>query len=171
MNNFAALLFFSKPNVSRVPVRKICRFQSKCSPLCKNYFKFIIDVHIDGQEYENDIMQNHFSSVTVLTLFLHTWLRESCFRCDGSSTIHTGFLFLCNILNRGIFRFFFLYVLYSTLLHLSPLRFHCVGGCWDRIQDCCDFGHWQSDALTTQQDLIHTQLDLIHAQLDLTHPF
>ncbi len=29
----------------------------------------------------------------------------------------------------------------STLLHLPPLRFHCVRGCWDRTQqDCCDFG-------------------------------
>jgi hypothetical protein len=28
-------------------------------------------------------------------------------------------------------------VLYSTLLHLLPLRFHCVEGCWDRtLQDC-----------------------------------
>jgi hypothetical protein len=27
----------------------------------------------------------------------------------------------------------FFYVLYSTLLHLPPLRFH--GGCWDRIQN------------------------------------
>ncbi len=27
------------------------------------------------------------------------------------------------------------YVQYSTLLHLPPLRFHCVGGCWDRTQD------------------------------------
>jgi hypothetical protein len=35
---------------------------------------------------------------------------------------------------------FFFCVLYSTLLHLPPLRFHCVGGCWDRTQDCCDFG-------------------------------
>jgi hypothetical protein len=34
----------------------------------------------------------------------------------------------------------FFYVLYSTLLHLLPVKFHCVGGCWDRIQDCCDFG-------------------------------
>ncbi len=34
----------------------------------------------------------------------------------------------------------FLIVLYSTLLHLPPLRFHCVGECWDRTQDCCDFG-------------------------------
>jgi hypothetical protein len=25
-------------------------------------------------------------------------------------------------------------VLFSTL----PLRFSCVGGCWDGIQDCCD---------------------------------
>ncbi len=28
----------------------------------------------------------------------------------------------------------FFYVLYSTLLHLPPLRFHCVGGCWDRTR-------------------------------------
>ncbi len=34
---------------------------------------------------------------------------------------------------------FFMYVLYSTLLHLPPLRFRCVfGGCWDRTQDSCD---------------------------------
>jgi hypothetical protein len=31
------------------------------------------------------------------------------------------------------------YVDYSTLLHLPPLRFHCVGGYWDRTHDCCDF--------------------------------
>jgi hypothetical protein len=30
-----------------------------------------------------------------------------------------------------------MYVLYSTLLHLPPLRFHCVGGCWNRTQDSC----------------------------------
>jgi hypothetical protein len=36
-------------------------------------------------------------------------------------------------INRGIFGFFVLYVLYSTT---PPLRFHCVGGCWDRTQDC-----------------------------------
>jgi hypothetical protein len=36
--------------------------------------------------------------------------------------------------------FFFMYVLYLTLPHLPPLRFHCVGGCWDRTQDSCDFG-------------------------------
>jgi hypothetical protein len=30
-------------------------------------------------------------------------------------------------------------VRYSTLLHLPPLRFHCVGGCWDRTQDGYDY--------------------------------
>jgi hypothetical protein len=35
---------------------------------------------------------------------------------------------------------FSVYVRYSTLPHLPPLRFHCVGECWDRTQDCCDFG-------------------------------
>jgi hypothetical protein len=34
---------------------------------------------------------------------------------------------------------FFIYR-YSTLLHLPPFIFHCVGGCRDRFQDCCDFG-------------------------------
>jgi hypothetical protein len=27
----------------------------------------------------------------------------------------------------------------STLLHLPPLNFHCVGGCWDQTQDSCNF--------------------------------
>jgi hypothetical protein len=34
----------------------------------------------------------------------------------------------------------FILVLYSTLLHLPPLRFLCFGGCWDRPQDCCNSG-------------------------------
>jgi hypothetical protein len=37
----------------------------------------------------------------------------------------------------GVFGFF--YLRYSTLLHLPPLRFNCVGGCWDRTQDNCDY--------------------------------
>ncbi len=37
-------------------------------------------------------------------------------------------------------RFFCIFlVLYLDLLHLPPLRFHSVGGCWDRTQDSCDF--------------------------------
>jgi hypothetical protein len=41
--------------------------------------------------------------------------------------------------SKGDF-FLDLVVLYSTMLYLPPLRFHCVGGCWDRSQNCCDFG-------------------------------
>jgi hypothetical protein len=40
----------------------------------------------------------------------------------------------------GFLDLFFMYVLYSTLIHMPPLRSHCVGGCCDRTQDCCDFG-------------------------------
>ncbi len=58
---------------------------------------------------------------------------------------------------------YFFYVLYSILLHLPPLRFHCVGGCWDRTQECCYFGHWQSDALTQSLfSALTTRLDLVH---------
>jgi hypothetical protein len=34
--------------------------------------------------------------------------------------------------------FIYFSVRYSTLLNLPPLRFHCVGGCWNRTQDSCD---------------------------------
>ncbi len=52
-----------------------------------------------------------------------------------------GCLAVNRIDNRNFFNFFFLqYVRYSTLRHLPLLKFHCVGGCWDQTQDCCDFG-------------------------------
>ncbi len=39
------------------------------------------------------------------------------------------------------FGFLFLPTLFiTTVLYLPPLRFLCVGGGWDRTQDCCDFG-------------------------------
>jgi hypothetical protein len=34
--------------------------------------------------------------------------------------------------------FFFFKIVYSTLLHLPPLRFHCADGCWDRPRDRCN---------------------------------
>jgi hypothetical protein len=36
------------------------------------------------------------------------------------------------------FRGFF-FVLYSTLLHLPPLRVHSADGCWDRTRDRCNW--------------------------------
>ncbi len=41
---------------------------------------------------------------------------------------------------KGDFFIFYFHVRYSTLLHLLPLKFHCVGECWDWSQDCCDYG-------------------------------
>ncbi len=41
-------------------------------------------------------------------------------------------------LKGDIFGFF--YVQYSTLLHLPPLRLHCVGECLDPTQDSCNYG-------------------------------
>jgi len=46
---------------------------------------------------------------------------------------------------------FCLFVLYSALLHLPPLKFNCADGCWDRTTGLV---YWQSDALTTRLDLI-----------------
>jgi hypothetical protein len=42
-----------------------------------------------------------------------------------------------NFFQEDFLDLFFFYVRYSTLLHLPPFRFHCIGGCWDRTQDCC----------------------------------
>ncbi len=71
-------------------------------------------------------------SVPRLGVLLNKWIgrqsRDDDVRRHLTSTI---------TINRG---FFFMYVLYSTLFHLPPLRFHCVGGCWDRTQESCDFG-------------------------------
>jgi hypothetical protein len=41
--------------------------------------------------------------------------------------------------------FLVFFVLYSALLHLPPLRFHCADGCWNRTQDRCN---WCIDSQT-----------------------
>jgi hypothetical protein len=51
--------------------------------------------------------------------------------------------------------YFFFFVLYSALLHLPPLRFHCADGCWDRTQDRCN---WCIGSQTP------TRLDLIRVR-------
>ncbi len=57
---------------------------------------------------------------------------------------------------KGIFLDFSFYVRDSTLLHLPPLRFHCVEGCLDRTKESCDYGiGCQTLYITTWPDLIH----------------
>ncbi len=52
-------------------------------------------------------------------------------------------------LTGGFFWIFFSPCTVFNMVSSATLRLHCVGGCWDRAQDCCDFGIGQSDALTT----------------------
>ncbi len=61
----------------------------------------------------------------------------------GPRTNMSGSFFLrCSSKPVNVKNWFFLnflkfyYFLYSTLLHLAPLRFRCVRGCWDRTQQC-----------------------------------
>jgi hypothetical protein len=46
---------------------------------------------------------------------------------------------LLNIFSEGFFVDDILSILFNTA-SLLPLRFHCVGGCCDRTQNCCVFG-------------------------------
>jgi hypothetical protein len=50
---------------------------------------------------------------------------------------------------------FYCSTLFNKPFHLPPLRFHCVGGCWDRTQLSCDFGIGCQTPLTSRPDLIH----------------
>jgi hypothetical protein len=66
-----------------------------------------------------------------------SWRRGSMLDCE------------CFFFQKGLF--LYILELSSTLLHLPPFRYRCVGECRDfEPQDCWDFGTWQSDALTTR---------------------
>jgi hypothetical protein len=71
----------------------------------------------------------------------HFFLKDETHKKTGSKIVCRCFgrleFFFFKIFFGGIFYFFI--VLYSTLLHLPPLRFHCADGCWDRTQDRCNW--------------------------------
>ncbi len=54
-----------------------------------------------------------------------------------------------NSLTGGFFWDFVFYVLCSTLHHLPPLRFHCVGRMLGSNPGLLRLRHWQSEAVTT----------------------
>ncbi len=80
---------------------------------------------------------------------------------------------ICNFfffLGGGYFWIFSFYVRYLTLLHLPSLRFHYVGGCWDRNLGQLWLQHWLSDALTTLLDLIHKHCKISSTNSARSHP-
>ncbi len=65
----------------------------------------------------------------------------------------------CHPLQRGYWIFsLFIYVIQHWPICRPHTVFHCVGGCWDRTQDCWQ---WQTDALSNKLDLIHCPI--LHA--------
>jgi hypothetical protein len=54
--------------------------------------------------------------------------------------LRQGLVFCVKHLSNFGLNFFLFFVRYSTLLHLPPLRSHCVGKWWDRTQYCGDIG-------------------------------
>jgi hypothetical protein len=51
-----------------------------------------------------------------------------------------------------------MYVIEHCFICRASDSLHCVGGCWDRTQDCGDIWHWQADAPATQLDLVHADV-------------
>ncbi len=92
------------------------------------------------------------------------------------------YLALTQIGNTGVQ--FFYQMSGLGLLHLQPLRFHCVEGFY-RTKDYCDLGtgsltlkplysrldliFTRLDHIYSRLDLIHTRLDHIYSRLDLIH--
>jgi hypothetical protein len=70
------------------------------------------------QNYQNGALSNHDCR----------WMGEGGV-CRG---VTVNFFFF----GGGIFSYIF-FILYSALLYLPPLRFHCADVCWDRTQNRC----------------------------------
>ncbi len=64
-------------------------------------------------------------------------LKRQVQRGIAGLSIWSVFDYKTEVLNcRVLFTIFGYFLCYSTVFHLPPLRFHCVGWCWDRTQDC-----------------------------------
>jgi hypothetical protein len=79
--------------------------------------------------------------------------------------------------NWGICLIFFIHVILFNTVHLPPIRYHCVRGCWDRTQASCDYGlGCLSDALAARLHLIrysatsHPHSATSHPHSTTSHP-
>jgi hypothetical protein len=96
--------------------------------------------------YRRDV-RNFFRHLCELVLRHKMWVSNYFVSSFYSAYIASGKLRLIkmvcevdSIFKQGDFiGIFFLSILYSALLHLPPLRFYCVNGCWDRTQDRCNW--------------------------------
>jgi hypothetical protein len=61
---------------------------------------------------------------------------------NNSQVVVTVIIWVLNKYKKGdFFLFICIYDIHSTLFHLPPLRFHCVGECLDRTLDSdCGIG-------------------------------
>jgi hypothetical protein len=107
--------------------------RSFCVPLSLSSSSYSIMFFLSSSLFSTSYSSVIFSrSLTFLLLVLFSLFFCSSFLVLSSNSL----LFFKNIFG-GIFSFSF--VLYSALLHLPPLRFHCADGCWDRAQDRCNW--------------------------------
>jgi hypothetical protein len=75
--------------------------------------------------------------------FFDTCVNWSCVtRCGCHTTSSTLFTVYSETIRSYLYFwgdfFDIFFVLYSALLHLPSLGFHCADGCWDQTQDRCN---------------------------------
>ncbi len=118
-------------------------YDSSASSTKDNTYNFVTSIADSGRQTGSHAGRSFFLTLQALNLWLN------------ASPVSTQFVTKCFYTGWFFLFFCFIYVLYSALLHLPSFRFHCVWGCWDFTQDCCDIVNWQSDILTIRLDLIH----------------
>jgi len=84
-----------------------------------------------------------------LMFLFNTWAPPQLFGIIRGSGFLFVFLFNIFLQSRPFKNYFkknifwgnliFFFLLYSALLHLRSLRFHCANGWWDRTQDSCNW--------------------------------
>ncbi len=90
--------------------------------------------HTTEQKLRYSLYNTHFTFPcrklrTIIFIFPTLFDTKTCEKRARKSIEASSLLSKYKVFLRGVFLDFFIYVLYSTLLYLPPLRFYCVGGC------------------------------------------